>query len=68
MPPARVFISSVMRDFEAEREAARAAVESLRLQPVMAEDFGARSLALPFYPQLEADDQERVAEALRAAL
>jgi hypothetical protein len=47
MPPARVFISSVMRDFEAEREAARAAVESLRLQPVMAEDFGAQ----PYSPQ-----------------
>ena len=34
----------------------------------VAEDFGARSLALPFYPQLEARDQERVVDALRAAL
>jgi perosamine synthetase len=34
----------------------------------VAEDFASRSLALPFYPQLEAEDQERVVEALRAAL
>jgi dTDP-4-amino-4,6-dideoxygalactose transaminase len=34
----------------------------------VAEDFASRSLALPFYPQLEAGDQERVVEALRAAL
>jgi hypothetical protein len=48
MPPQRVFISSVMRGFEAEREAARAAVASLHLQPVMAEDFGAQ----PYSPQI----------------
>jgi perosamine synthetase len=34
----------------------------------VAEDFASRSLALPFYPRLEAEDQERVVEALRAAL
>jgi perosamine synthetase len=34
----------------------------------VAEDFASRTLALPFFPQLEADDQERVVEALRAAL
>jgi perosamine synthetase len=34
----------------------------------VAEGFASRSLALPFYPQLEAEDQERVVEALRAAL
>jgi perosamine synthetase len=34
----------------------------------VAEDFASRSLALPFYPQLEAGDQERVVDALRAAL
>src|SRR5262249_20061179 len=34
----------------------------------VAEDFASRSIALPFYPQLEARDQERVVEALRAAL
>jgi hypothetical protein len=38
----RVFISSVMRDFGAERAAAREAVTRLRLQPVMGEDFGAQ--------------------------
>jgi Domain of unknown function (DUF4062) len=47
MPPERIFISSVMRGFGAEREAVRAAVASLRLQPVMAEDFGAQ----PHSPQ-----------------
>ena len=44
----RVFISSVMRDFESERAAIRTAVESLRLIPVMAETFGAK----PFSPRL----------------
>ena len=34
----------------------------------VAEDFASRSIALPFYPQLEAEDQERVVETLRAAL
>ena len=34
----------------------------------VAEDIAARTLALPFYPQLEAEDQERVVEALRDAL
>ena len=34
----------------------------------VAEDFASRSIALPFYPQLEAADQERVVDALRAAL
>jgi perosamine synthetase len=33
-----------------------------------AEDASARSLALPFHARLEADDQERVAEALARAL
>jgi len=37
-----------MRDFAAERDTARAAVASLRLQPVMAEDFGAQ----PYSPQI----------------
>ncbi len=48
MPARRVFISSVIRDFEGERTAARKAVESLRLTPVMAEDFGAQ----PHSPQV----------------
>jgi perosamine synthetase len=34
----------------------------------VAEDIASRTLALPFYPQLEAEDQERVVETLRAAL
>ena len=34
----------------------------------VAEDIASRTLALPFYPQLEAEDQERVVEALRNAL
>ena len=34
----------------------------------VAEDVSRRTLALPFFPQLEAEDQERVVEALRAAL
>lgn len=42
MSARRIFISSVMRDFGNERVAARSAVESLRQQPVMAEDFGAQ--------------------------
>jgi perosamine synthetase len=33
----------------------------------VAEDTARRTLALPFFPQLEADDQERVVEALAAA-
>lgn len=48
MQPARIFISSVMRDFAAERAAARDAVTSLRFQPVMAEEFGAQ----PYSPQI----------------
>jgi perosamine synthetase len=34
----------------------------------VAEDASARSLALPFYTQITAEDQERVVEALRASL
>ena len=54
---------------------------SIHLQPYMRERFGfgegmfpvsegasRRSLALPFFPQLEAEDQERVADALRRAI
>lgn len=38
----RVFVSSVVTGFEAERQAVREAVELLDLNPVMCEDFGAR--------------------------
>jgi perosamine synthetase len=54
---------------------------SIHLQPYMRERFGfseglcpfaedasRRTLALPFFPQLEPDDQERVVEALRTTL
>jgi perosamine synthetase len=34
----------------------------------VAEDAASRTLALPFFPALEAEDQERVAEALKAAI
>ena len=34
----------------------------------VAEDVASRTLSLPFFPQLEAGDQERVVDALRAAL
>ncbi len=34
----------------------------------VAEDISRRTLALPFYPQLEAEDQERVVEALGKAV
>jgi perosamine synthetase len=56
-------------------------VPCVHLQPYMRETYGftegtcpvaegiaSRTLALPFYPQLEAEDQERVVEALRNAL
>lgn len=38
----RVFVSSVMNDFATERGVAKAAIESIGLSPVMAEEFGAR--------------------------
>ena len=38
----KVFISSLITGMEVERAAAKIAVETLRHQPVMAEDFGAR--------------------------
>lgn len=34
----------------------------------VAEDTSRRTLALPFFPQIEVDDQERVVEVLRAAV
>ncbi|MXP26565.1 DUF4062 domain-containing protein [Altererythrobacter indicus] len=38
----RIFISSLITGFEAQRTAARRAVTTLRHEPVMAEDFGAQ--------------------------
>ncbi len=37
-----VFISSVIKDFESYREAAKKAVELMRYKPIMSESFGAR--------------------------
>jgi dTDP-4-amino-4,6-dideoxygalactose transaminase len=34
----------------------------------VSEDTSRRTLALPFFPQLELEDQQRVVEALRAVL
>ena len=34
----------------------------------VAEEIASRTLALPFYPQLEAEDQQRVVETLLGAL
>jgi dTDP-4-amino-4,6-dideoxygalactose transaminase len=34
----------------------------------VAEEIASRTLALPFYPQLEAEDQARVVEVLQNAL
>ena len=56
-------------------------VPAVHLQPYMRERYGfaeglcpvaedacSRTLALPFFPQLEAEDQERVVAALRESL
>jgi dTDP-4-amino-4,6-dideoxygalactose transaminase len=34
----------------------------------VSEEASRRTLALPFFPQLQADDQERVVDALRCAI
>lgn len=39
----KVFISSLISEMEAERAAAKRAIEALRHEPVMAEDFGAQA-------------------------
>ncbi len=71
----------VMAELRAQGIGTAEYVPCVHLQPYMrqtygfaegtcpvAEDVACRTLALPFFPQLEADDQERVVEALRAAL
>ena len=71
----------VMAELRAQGIGTAEYVPCVHLQPYMreaygfregmcpvAEDFASRSLALPFYPQLEAEDQERVVDVLRAAL
>jgi perosamine synthetase len=79
--PAGVDRARVMADLRAQGIGTAEYVPCVHLQPYMRETYGfaegvcpvaeeiaARTLALPFYPQLEAEDQERVVEALRAAL
>ena len=71
----------VIEDLRAQGIGTADYVPCVHLQPYMremygfaegmcpvAEDIAARTLALPFFPQLEVEDQERVVEALRAAL
>jgi perosamine synthetase len=71
----------VMTELRAQGIGTAEYVPCVHLQPYMrerygfaegmcpvAEDFASHSLALPFYPQLEAEDQERVVDVLRAAL
>jgi perosamine synthetase len=71
----------VMAELRAQGIGTAEYVPCVHLQPYMrgtygfgegtcpvAEKVASRTLALPFFPQLEAEDQERVVEALRAAL
>jgi len=71
----------VMAELRAQGIGTAEYVPCVHLQPYMRETYGfgegvcpvaeqvaSRTLALPFFPQLEAEDQERVVEALRAAL
>lgn len=56
----KVFISSLITGFEDFRQAARDAVTTLRHEPVMAEDFGAK----PTSPQISCLDGVRRADAV----
>ena len=71
----------VMEELRARGIGTAEYVPCVHLQPYMREAYGfaeglcpvaegvaSRTLALPFYPQLEAEDQERVVDALRSAL
>ena len=79
--PAGVDRDRVMAELRAQGIGTAEYVPCVHLQPYMretygfaegmcpvAEDVASRTLALPFYPHLEAADQERVVEVLRAAL
>ena len=79
--PAGAERARVMAELRAAGIGTAEYVPCVHLQPYMREAYGfsegvcpiaeevaARTLALPFFPQLEAEDQERVVEALRAAL
>ncbi len=43
----KIFISSIIKGFEKERKSAKAAIQSLSMQPIMAEDFSAK----PYSPK-----------------
>ena len=60
----RVFVSSVVEGFQHERAAARAAIETLRMTPVMAEDFGATAST----PRTACLDKVRDSDLLIAVL
>jgi len=79
--PAGVDRARVMAELRAQGIGTAEYVPCVHLQPYMRETYGfaqgacpvaeeiaSRTLALPFYPQLEAEDQQRVVETLRAAL
>jgi perosamine synthetase len=72
---------AVLAGLAAEGVEAGLYVPCVHLQPYMrerygfaeglcpvAEDAAQRTVALPFYPQLEAEDQERIVDAVRAAV
>ena len=72
---------AVLQSLSAQGIEAGLYVPAVHLQPYMRERYGfaegvcpiaedacSRTLALPFFPQLEAADQERVVDALRGAL
>jgi perosamine synthetase len=72
---------AVMDSLRAEGVATAEYVPCIHLQPYMRERFGfaeglcpvaeetaRRTMALPFFTQIDADDQERVVEVLRAAI
>jgi perosamine synthetase len=79
--PAEADRDRVMAELRAQGIGTAEYVPCVHLQPYMRETYGfaegmcpvaeevaSRTLALPFFPQLEAEDQERVVGALRAAL
>jgi dTDP-4-amino-4,6-dideoxygalactose transaminase len=79
--PARLDRDRVIAELDRAGVASAPYLPSIHLQPYMRERFGfaeglcpvsedasRRTLALPFFPQLERDDQERVVEALRTAI
>jgi len=79
--PAGTDRDRVMEELRAQGIGTADYVPCVHLQPYMREAFGfregmcpvaedvaSRTIALPFFPQLEPEDQERVVETLRAAL